>query len=85
MFCLSVALFPFGVLALATLATYSLGCDANFGPGANHCRHASDGVASGLVGLMWFGGFGWLLTAPLGIVMALGGTLFKWFSDRPKT
>ena len=70
-FFLSVALSPLALFALAILANYALGCTGNVGPGGNHCRHASDSFGSALVGFMYVGAFGWLVTVPIAILLAI--------------
>ena len=67
----AIALSPIALLGLTVLANYILGCTGNLGPSGNHCRHASDSLGSALVGLMYVGAFGWFVTIPLAVLLAI--------------
>jgi hypothetical protein len=67
-FCLVFALLPFLVLAIAMGLLKILGCDSNLGPAITHCTHATSSIGDALKGLLWLGGFGWILTIPAALV-----------------
>lgn len=75
LFCVVLALLPLFVLVMAAVGLEIFDC-GNLGPSQMHCGRGPDKLGGVLAGLSYLGAFGWLLTVPAALVLALLGRIF---------